>query len=123
MEFLYRQESYNIIGAAMDVHRTLGQGFSEYVYQDALEKEFHSRGIPYEREKHMTVIYKGEALQHDFYADFVCYGNIIVELKAVKELTNEHKAQVINYLKVSGLRLGLLLNFGESSLVHERLLN
>jgi len=107
----------------MEVHKTLGLGFTEYVYQDALEKEFRLRAIPYEREKHMTVSYKGVALQHDFFADFVCYGNIIVELKAAKELCDEHKAQVINYLKVSGMRLGLLLNFGESSLIYERLLN
>lgn len=123
MEFLYRQESYAIIGAAMEVHKTLGLGFTEYVYQDALEKEFQIRGIPFEREKHMTVTYKGVPLLHDFYADFICYGRIIVELKAVKELTDEHKAQVINYLKVSGMRLGLLLNFGGSSLTYERLLN
>lgn len=123
MEIVYRKESYDIIGAAMEVHKTLGNGFSEYVYQDALEKEFQLRGIPYEREKHMTVSYKGTILDHDFYADFVCYGRIIVELKAVKNLADENKAQVINYLKVSGLRLGLLLNFGGTSLAYERLLN
>ena len=123
MDLLYREKSYKIIGAAMDVHNTLGPGFTEYVYQDAMERELIMRNIPYEREKRMAVVYKGATLAHDFIADFVCYGNIIVELKAVKELCNEHRAQVINYLKVSCMRLGLLINFGETSLKYERLLD
>ena len=117
------QESYNIIGAAIEVHKELGIGFLEKVYQDALELEFKSRGIPYEREKHITISYKGHTIDHDYYADFICYGNIIVELKAVSKLTEVHERQVLNYLKGTNNKLGLLINFGEPSLKHQRILN
>jgi len=121
MELLYKREAYEIIGAAMEVHRELGNGFTEYVYQDALEIEFQRRGIPYEREKQLLVSYKGVELKHDYVADFICYNDVIVELKAVQTIGGEHKAQVINYLKATGKQLGLLVNFGESSLVYHRL--
>ncbi len=117
---LYKNESYDIIGAAMEVHRIIGCGFTEPVYQEALELEFDLRGIPYEREKTFRVTYKGQLLDKEFRADFVCYDSIIVELKAVTDFTDEHYAQVYNYLKASGLSLGLLINFGKKSLEHKR---
>ena len=117
---LFKEESYKIIGAAMEVHRLLGCGFVEPVYQEALEKEFVLRGIPYEREKELCVSYKGSQLSKTFKADFVCYGKIILELKAVKEFADEHYAQIYNYLRASGLDLGLLINFGSASIEFER---
>ena len=117
---LYKKESYDIIGAAMEVHRIIGCGLTEPVYQEALELEFDLRGIPYEREKTFRVTYKGQLLDKEFRADFVCYDSIIVELKAVTDITDEHYAQVYNYLKASGLSLGLLINFGKKSLEHKR---
>ena len=116
-------ECYAIVGAAMEVHRTFGKGFTEYVYQDALEIEFKQRGIPYEREKPIEVFYKGEKLNHSYIADFVCYGEIIVELKAVNAINSVHSAQVINYLHATEMKVGLLLNFGADSLQKEKLLN
>ena len=118
---LFREESYKIIGAAMEVHKVLGCGFTEPVYQEALELEFQLRGIPYEREKTFHVHYKGQLLERDFRADFVCFDEIIVELKAVSDFTDEHYAQVYNYLKASGMDLGLLINFGKKSLEHKRI--
>ena len=117
---LFKEESYKIIGAAMEVHRQLGCGFIEAVYQEALEKEFQLRGIPYEREKELNITYKGETLSKTFKADFVCYGKIIIELKSVRELMDEHFAQIYNYLRASSLDLGLLINFGEASLEYHR---
>ena len=122
-KYLFENETYKIIGAAMEVHRQLGCGFTEKVYQDALEKEFLLQGIPNKREVHLHVTYKGEALNSDFIPDFVCYDCIIVELKAVQELDNLHRAQAINYTRVAGLGLALLINFGALSLEHERLYN
>lgn len=107
----------------MEVHRILGQGFTEYVYQDALEIEMQKRGIPFEREKHITIEYKGQLLKHEYYADFLCYDGIIVELKAVSSLTDDHRGQILHYLKATGLKLGLLINFGERSLKVERFAN
>ena len=112
--------TYEIIGAAMEVHKHLGCGFTEKVYQDALEKEFIRQGIPYEREVRMQVTYKGEPLDSEYIPDFVCYGNIIVELKAVKELEDLHRAQAINYLHVANAAVTLLINFGNTSLEYER---
>lgn len=121
--YLYQEESYKIRGAIFAVHRELGCGFLERVYQDALEYEFRERGIPYEREKSIQVMYKGQPLGEPYRADFVCYDKIIVELKALSELDGTHRAQVINYLKVTKMKLGLLVNFGETSAKVERLLN
>lgn len=120
---IYQKESYAVTGAAIEVHKQLGCGFLEKVYQEALAVEFDRRGIPYEREKRIEVRYKGVVLQQEYIADFVCYGKIIVELKAVNDLEGVHYAQVINYLKATGYELGLLYNFGERSLHYERLLN
>lgn len=114
------EECYKIVGACMNVHRELGCGFHESVYQDALEIELSRLGIPFIREKELPVIYKGVKLKTFYKADFVCYDQIIVELKALSELHSAHTAQVLNYLKVSNLRVGLLINFGEQSLKHEK---
>ena len=116
----YEQETYNIIGAAMKVHSELGPGFTERVYQEALAIEFSDRGIPFEREKEIHATYKGIELEGTFVPDFICYDKIIVELKAVKELDDVHRSQAINYAKIAGFNLSLLINFGERSLVKER---
>ncbi len=109
---VYKEESYKIIGAAFKVYNNLGHGFLEAVYQEALEIEFERQGIPCEREKELSIIYDGVQLKQTYKADFVCYGKIIVELKAVSELVDAHRSQVYNYLHATGYRLGLLLNFG-----------
>ena len=116
----YEQETYNIIGAVMKVHSELGPGFTERVYQEALAIEFSDRGIPFEREKEIHATYKGIELEGTFVPDFICYDKIIVELKAVKELDDVHRSQAINYAKIAGFNLSLLINFGERSLVKER---
>lgn len=115
MALIYNGESYAINGAAMEVYNQLGPGFLEAVYQEALERELLSRGIPFEREKLLTISYKGENLKQTYKADFVCYGKIIVELKAVSELTDAHRSQVYNYLHATGFHLGIILNFGFSN--------
>lgn len=117
---IYPQESYNIIGAAMKVHSELGSGFTEKVYQDALEIEFRERNIPFRREEELHASYKNIILNSTFIPDFICYDKIIVELKAVTELNDIHRSQAMNYAKVAGMHLALLINFGESSLVYER---
>ena len=121
--FLYKEESYKILGAAFAVHRELGCGFLERVYQDALEYEFRERGIPYEREKKIQIMYKGKLLGEPYRADFVCYGKIIIELKAVKTLEDTHYAQVLNYLKATKMKLGILVNFHDTFIVPKRIVN
>lgn len=123
MTLLYTEETYKINGALYEVHNQLGCGFLEKVYQEALAEEFTLRGIPFEREKRFHVMYKGKQLEQEYVADFVCYDKIIVELKAVDELTGAHESQVINYLKVTGLKLGILVNFGEDYIEPRRLIN
>ena len=113
MSLVYQNESYAIRGAAIKVYNTLGCGFLEAVYQEALEIEFVKRGIPYEREKELRIVYDGVVLNKTYIADFVCYDKIIVELKAVKELDDSYRSQVFNYLKATGFKLGLLINFGK----------
>ena len=110
-----------IINACMEVHNELGNGFLEPVYQEALEEEFKIQGIPYVREKFLPVMYKGKQLKKEYYADFVCYDDIIVELKAVSVLSKPHKAQVLNYLNAANKEIGLLINFGETKLKWERI--
>ena len=111
---IYKDESYKIVGAAFNVYNKLGHGFLEAVYQEALELEFNKQGIPYEREKELKITYDGVELKATYKADFVCYGKIIVELKAVSYLDDLHRAQVYNYLHATGFRLGLLMNFGNT---------
>ena len=122
-DIILKDESYNIIGACMTVHRELGLGFLEAVYQEALEEEFKLRGIPYVREKQLEIIYKGKALEKRYIADFICYGEIILELKALSGLESVHQAQLINYLKATNLKLGFLVNFGQTSLESKRVVN
>ena len=119
---LFEEETYKIIGACMGVHKNLGNGFLESVYQEALEKEMNKAEIPFERQKKIQVKYDDQYLDKYFMADFVCYDKIILELKAVSLLNNDHMAQVINYLKATGYQLGLLINFGQTSLTWKRLI-
>jgi GxxExxY protein len=114
--------TFAILGAAFEVHRHLGHGFLEAVYQDALEAEFSSRGIPFRREVELLVLYKGQPLATSYRADFVCHESIIVELKAIEAVGDSQIAQVLNYLKATGFGLGLLLNFGTPSLEYRRLI-
>lgn len=109
---VYKEEGYSITGAAFHVYNTLGYGFLESVYQEALEIEFKRRNIPYEREKELKISYDGIELKQKYKADFVCYDKIIVELKAVSYLDDAHRSQVYNYLHATGYKLGLLYNFG-----------
>jgi len=120
-ELIYKEESYEIIGKCMEVHNNLGPGFLEIVYKDALEYEFRKTDIPYEREKEYEVQYKDNILPHKFYADFVVYDRIILEIKGVNAIAEEFIAQSINYLKVSGNKLALLVNFGELKLNYRRI--
>ena len=110
---LYCDLSYAINGAAFQVYNKLGHGFLEAVYQEALEIELDKRHIPYEREKELEICYDGIKLGKKYIADFVCYGKIILELKAVKELDDSHRSQLYNYLKATGFKLGFLINFGK----------
>lgn len=119
---IHKEESYKVVGAAFKVYNTLGPGFLEAVYQEALEIEFQRQGIPYEREKELKIQYDGVELKQTYKADFVCFGKIIVELKAVSNLDDAHRSQVYNYLHATGFKLGLLLNFGfADELEHERI--
>ena len=112
MELLYKEEVFNIIGAAMEVHNVLGTGFLESIYEEAMIIESKTRNIPCETQVKLPVYYKGEKLDKDFVADYIGYGKIIVEFKCISRLTNIEEAQIINYLKVTGMEVGLLINFG-----------
>ena len=119
-EFLFKDETYKIIGFCMEVHKTLGPGFAEIVYKDALEIEFKNNEIPYTREKEYIVDYKGHNLPHRFGVDFICYDKIVLEVKAQKKLIDEHYNQTINYLAVSKSPVGLVINFVEKFLAFKR---
>lgn len=121
MSLLYPKESYKITGALYEVHKELGPGLLEKVYQEALEIELRMQGIPFEREKSFNISYKGEVLEQMYIADFVCYDKIVVELKAVEALLPIHTAQVINYLTITGYKLGLLVNFNARQIKPERI--
>ncbi len=122
MDYIYKEECSKIIGAAIEVQRVLNTGYQESVYQEALAIEFSLRNIPFEREMKLPIIYKGHVLDKYYVADFVCYDHIIVELKALEKLTMEHQYQVLNYLNITQIKIGLLINFGESPLKFKRLI-
>ena len=121
MELIYKEEVYRIIGACMEVHRELGCGFLEAVYKEAIELEFQSRKIPYQREAKLEIFYKEQLLKKYYEADFVCFGKIIIEIKALSGLLPEHESQLLNYLKATKLKVGLLINFGRQSLEYKRM--
>jgi GxxExxY protein len=123
MSLIYPDESYAIRGVIFEVHKQKGTGFLEKVYQECMEHELRSQGIPFEREKRILIDYKGVQLKQEYVAYFVCYGKIIVECKAVKELTDVHRAQVVNYLRATNMRLGFLVNFSEYFIQPERIIN
>lgn len=120
-ELLFKDEVYNIVGAAMEVHKELGNGYLEAVYQEALWMELNNTDIPFVEEKELTIQYKGRPLKKKYIADFICYNSIIVEIKALNKLTSEHESQLLNYLKTTGIKVGLLINFGAGSLEYKRM--
>jgi len=122
-DILFKEESYLIIGACMEVHKKLGAGFLESVYSEALELEFKKIEIPYEKEKKLPVYYEDKPLNKYFRADYVCYNSIIIELKATKFLTDIDRQQTLNNVKATQFKLGLLINFGTSSLTYKRIVN
>lgn len=111
-DILYKEECYSIQGAIFEVYREMGCGFLENVFQECLEKEFRYREIPFQSQRGMQIFFKGEPLEQTYKADFFCFDKIVLEIKAVKNLLPEHRAQVHNYLKASKARLGILANFG-----------
>ncbi|MDP5107152.1 MAG: GxxExxY protein [Polaribacter sp.] len=119
---IYKQESYDIIGACMEVHKELGKGFSEIVYGDALEIELKNAKINYKREVKFNIKYKGTLLPHYYVSDFIIDNKIVLEIKAIESLTKSHVKQTLNYLAASKIKLGLLVNFGEDSLTYKRIL-
>jgi GxxExxY protein len=121
-DYLYAEESYKIIGILFEVHKNLGKGFSEIVYKDALEYEFNIQNIFFEREKEYSVKYNDSILKHKFYADFVVFGKIILEIKTVECFNNIHYNQCLNYLKISGNELSLLVNFNANSMEYKRII-
>jgi GxxExxY protein len=114
-------QTYEIIGAAMEVHATLGHGFLESIYHDALCRELTLRGIPFRREVPFAVLYKGEPLESTFRVDLLCYDDVVIELKALEQLAGKHEQLLLNYLKVTGLKRGLMLNFGAPRLETRRM--
>jgi GxxExxY protein len=111
-DLLYKNEVYHLMGACFAVYKDKGNGYGEPVYQDALEIELELSDIPFETQRNFPVLYRGRTLRHTYTPDLICYDLVLLELKAARCLTDEHRAQVLNYLKVTGLKLGLLVNFG-----------
>jgi GxxExxY protein len=123
-QILFKEESYRIVGACFEVYKEKGNGFLEAVYQECLAIELAAQGIPFEQKPKLRLVYKGQQLQQAYEADFICFDEIIVEIKAAKHLTDEHRAQLINYLRATGKQLGLLINFGHyPKIEHERFVN
>ena len=120
MQYYREKETYKIIGLCMEVHKNLGPGLLEIVYKDALEIEFRENNIPFEREKEYSIEYKGKIITHKFYADFIVNEDIVLEVKAIKEFSSEHIAQILNYIKLSHSELGLLSNFQTKSFQYKR---
>lgn len=119
-DIILKEESYKLIGICMEIHREMGMGFKEVLYKDALEIELKQHGIPFLREQKYKVTYKGIVLPHHYFADFVVYDSIILEIKSSSFIVNGFVAQTINYLRASGLKLGIIVNFGEKSLAYKR---
>ena len=120
-ELIYKNECYKIVGACIEVHKELGPGFLEAVYQEALVMEFLNQNIPFIQKKELKIKYKNNILNKNYEADFFCYNKIIVEIKALNKLISDHEAQLLNYLKASNCKLGILVNFGEKSLKYKRM--
>ncbi|MFT7606524.1 MAG: GxxExxY protein [Saprospiraceae bacterium] len=121
-DLIHKEECYNIIGICMEIHTILGPGLSEIVYKDAMEYEFQQNNIPYQREKEYEVAYKEVILTHKFYADFVVYDDIILEVKAIKEIHDDHITQTLNYVAIAKSPLALIINFGSKSLQQKRVI-
>lgn len=122
MKLIHEEETYRILGACFEVYKEKGCGFLEAVFQECMEMELGLQGIPFVAQPELALAYKGRPLKQKYKPDFVCYGKVLVELKAVSKLTDEHRAQVINYLHATGLKVGLLVNFGHYPKVeHERI--
>ena len=119
-EPILKDETYAVIGAAIEVHRVLGPGFLEKVYQEALQLELSARRIPFEAEKPIGIEYKGQYLTQNYYADLVCFEQIIVEMKALKKLSGKDDAQILNYLRATAFKVGLLINFGSHGKLEHR---
>jgi len=122
-KIIFKEESYKIIGICMNIHSTLGNGFLEAVYSEVLEKEFVKNNIPYKREVKLDLFFNGEKLDKKYKADFICFDNIILEIKAVSFIHENFTKQTLNYLKATDKKLGLLINFGEKSLKYKRIIN
>ena len=122
-EILYKDESFKIIGACMKVHRSLGAGFLEAVYEEALEKEFLIQNIPFKRQLKLELYYENVKLNKYYRADFLCYDSIVLEIKAVNHIPDTFYAQLKNYLRCSNMELGVLINFGTPSLTYKRIIN
>ncbi|RTY87757.1 GxxExxY protein [Flavobacterium sp. RSP15] len=122
-DLIYKDECYKIVGLLYEVHKNLGKGFSEIVYKDALEFEFNEKNIHYEREKEYSVNYKNSILKHKFYADFIIQDKIILEIKTVECFNNSHYNQCLNYLKISGNKLAILVNFNLTFLEYKRIVD
>ncbi|RYJ51534.1 GxxExxY protein [Flavobacterium petrolei] len=122
-DLIYKEKCYKIVGLLYEVHKNLGRGFSEIVYKDALEFELNESNIHYEREKEYTVKYKNSILKHKFYADFIIHDKIILEIKTVECFNNSHYNQCLNYLKISGNKLAILVNFNLNSLEYKRIVD
>ena len=122
-KIIFKEESYKIIGICMNIHSTLGNGFLEAVYSEVLEKEFIKNNIPYKREVKLDLFFNGEKLDKKYKADFICFDNIILEIKAVSFIHENFTKQILNYLKATDKKLGLLINFGEKSLKYKRIIN
>jgi len=120
---IYKGECFKIIGACMEVHKELGPGFLEAVYQEALAMEFSRQNIPFVQKKGLDIEYKKILLNKKYEADFFCYDKIIVEIKALNKLISDHEGQILNYMKASNCKLGILVNFGERSLKYKRMVH
>jgi GxxExxY protein len=121
-DYPYKEECYKIIGCAMETHSELGCGFLEPVYQEALSIVFEENDIPFVREKVLDIGFRGKTLQRKYIADFICFNDVIVELKAMDAICPEHIAQVLNYLKATNKKIGLIINFGSKSLQYKRVI-